>query len=209
LDAPEKFKLVIKDLASQLKSQGFKLKGTQFSRETECNYQCIGLQKNRNLDGASTLEFCVNFGVGSKELMREFEGIYFHKLPKPPGLAGCVFTNRLNSLAVKEDLWWTVDAASNVEAVTHDIWGKLNSVGLLWLEKLGTDFALQTRLLALFHEGVLSDNPMLLRFLAALLRNSGDRADLKVVVDYIEGPKGPKYRNDELTQWVESLKQNL
>jgi hypothetical protein len=121
-----------------LKERGFKRTKASFHRPVEDNWEVVNLQKSAYSDRES-VTFTVNLAVG---LGRLREGARDWADGKRPAENRCHLRERLGLMLTGDDVWWTVDEATDHRALADTINTALERYGLPWLAARSSDKAI-------------------------------------------------------------------
>jgi hypothetical protein len=122
-------------VASLLVPHGFKRRAPHFWRETDGIYQSVNFQGSQwgtSDDG----QFTINLGVSSPVLYTSFTGREF---PKNPSTVLWPIYNRIGGLMPSRcDLWWKVDAHTDVIALGLEVATAVRDYALPFFERIRT-----------------------------------------------------------------------
>jgi hypothetical protein len=114
---------------------GFKRRAPHFWRETDGIYQSVNFQASQwgTSDGG---QFTINLGVSSPVLYTSFTGREF---PKNPSTVLWPIYNRIGGLMPSRcDLWWKVEAHTDVVALGLEVAAALRDYALPFFERIRT-----------------------------------------------------------------------
>lgn len=139
-----KFKQVVSGIGQKLKADGFAKSGNTFRCVQDRNAAVVEFQRSQS-STVDVIRFTINVGVVSGRLLAEWQPIV-----SKAGAADAHFRQRIGSLlAVADDKWWTMDAASDPNSIIAEVEPLIPpAVALLKSRILDTD------LVALWETGV-------------------------------------------------------
>jgi Domain of unknown function (DUF4304) len=130
-----KYKKLIEAIEIFLKEFDFTKSGQSFYFKKESNIGIINFQKSKN-SSSSTISFTINVGISSS-ILRQFNGENISKLPD---VEDSHWMNRIGFLLPeKQDHWWEVNDATNLEELKQEIIDIIKNVALPEMFKHITD----------------------------------------------------------------------
>ena len=121
--------------ADLLRPKGFKRAAPNFWRHADDIYQSVSFQASQ-WGSADQGSFTVNIGVSSPALYTAFTGRAF---PKNPSTTLWPINQRIGALIPNpHDLWWNIDAATDLDAIGRAVADTLARYGLPFLDGLQT-----------------------------------------------------------------------
>ena len=122
-------------IAPLLKGHGFKKKARNFYRSFDDRVDIINVQASRYNEGTKG-EFTINLGVYFPAIAEITEAIPVKGIPKE---YNCTVRKRIGGvLDDRQDIWWSVDTATNLEEVAFELATKVENFCLPWLEEMST-----------------------------------------------------------------------
>lgn len=178
--------LIAKSVSPVLRAHGLSRRNKTFYFQRMSNWGLIDFQKSTKSDTGKVI-FAINIGVVSLRLLKFFSPRDYLSIvrgTRKPNIWQCQWRVRLGHLVSNTDKWWDVSPATNLQALSSEILGHIQDVGLPELQKFIGDDALRD----LWLDG---RSPSLtdferLRYLSVLLKVIGPTSKLDVVLRQLQ-----------------------
>lgn len=129
-----------------LKQLGFKRRRGNFHRPVGANWEVINLQRSYWSE-TGHVAFTVNLGV-AWECVRETVRGSEWKAGTRPSVYDCHFHERLGFLFAGRDVWWDINAGTDVAVLAEAVAQAIERYGLPWLDERSDEFNFRDRSLA-------------------------------------------------------------
>jgi hypothetical protein len=186
----DKYKSLLLEVNSNLKSLGYKKSGATFYYRKDNNLGIIEFQKSRSNTAAASL-FTINLGIYSGSL-QVFDRI---DLKSKPTISDCHWRKRIGYLLPqKQDYWWQIDDNTSLTGLITEITNILKELAIPEIQKYIADESLEKSWMAGVSEG-LTEQQMYL-YLIALLKTYNKNSFRDKVEELKKFSKGKSFEHN-------------